>query len=72
MTCDGGIQVRSVTCTDNGGNVVSTNNCPGAMPDVQQPCGLDPCAEFVVGEWSNVSKYYLIIAGKVMMLYSSD
>ena len=55
VTCGGGVRVRSVTCRNTNNQVVPNTNCPGAMPDIEQVCSTNPCATYVVGEWSDVS-----------------
>ncbi|XP_028411350.1 LOW QUALITY PROTEIN: SCO-spondin-like [Dendronephthya gigantea] len=51
-SCDGGSQVRIVTCKNN-----QTGKCPEReRPSTNQRCNDVPCPQWIVGEWSKCSK----------------
>ena len=54
-TCSTGIQTRTVTCEDSGGNVVPDSNCIGVKPPSSQPCtGTSTCV-WVAGSFGSCS-----------------
>lgn len=41
--CDGGIQVRDVTCVTNDGKTISSADCQDEKPPITQPCNTQAC-----------------------------
>ncbi|ACL04284.1 Thrombospondin, type 1 repeat protein [Desulfatibacillum aliphaticivorans] len=54
--CGGGTSTRTVSCQDEGGNIVADGFCTGVKPAVSQACNGDPCSySWHIGPWEDCS-----------------